>query len=123
MGSQSSEGAPNVVTETLFKTLIESACSAEVVCVQTAEKKSSVWYGAWIIRVVDPARNFEKLLVPARHQTAHGPEIVPRTFKTANGLISFLGGLGFTHITIPLYEGGRASHTLQSDTASDPSRR
>ena len=39
MGSQSSEGAPNVVTETLFKTLIESACSAEVVCVQTAEEK------------------------------------------------------------------------------------
>ena len=69
MGSQSSEGAPNVVTVALFKTLIESTCSAEVVCVQTAEKKSSVWYGGWIIRVVDPARTSETLLVPARHHT------------------------------------------------------
>ena len=118
MGSQSSEGAPNVVTETLFKTLIQDACSAEVVCTQTAEKKSAVWYGTWIIRVVDPDGKFEKLLVPARHQTPHGNEIVPRTFKTANGLISFLESFGFTHVTIPMCEGGRSTHTLP--TAEDP---
>jgi len=43
---------------------------------------------------------------------SYGTEIVPQTFKTANGLISFLESLGFTHVTIPIYQGGRATHTL-----------
>lgn len=104
--------APNVVTETHFKTLVESGYQAEVVCKTRATKKAAVWYGIWIIRVVNKERTYEKLLVPARKKLGDDDEIAVRTFKTANGLISFLESMGFTQVNIPMLEGGRTLHAL-----------
>ena len=72
--------APNVVTEIHFKTLMHSGYQAEVVCRTTATKKAAVWYGIWIIRVVNKERTYEKLLVPARKKLGDDDEIAVRTF-------------------------------------------
>ena len=104
--------APNVVTETHFKTLMQNGYQAEVVCRTSATKKAAVWYGIWIIRVVNTERTYEKLLVPARKKLGDDDEIAVRTFKTANGLISFLESMGFDQVNIPMLEGGRTIHVL-----------
>ena len=115
MGKYLNKEAPNVVTETLFRSLMRSGYLAEVVCKTEATKKSAVWYGLWIIRVVNQDRSFEKLLVPARQRANADDEVRIREFKTANGLISFMQGIGFTHVNIPLKEGGRSTHVLPAD--------
>lgn len=122
MGIEIDKEAPNVVTETLFKSLMRSGYQAEVVCKAEATKKSAVWYGIWIIRVVNKDRTFEKLLVPARQSAGAEDEIRIREFKTANGLISFMQGVGFTQVNIPLNEGGRSSHILSSEDLEADSR-
>ena len=60
-------------------------------------------------------RSFEKLLVPARQRANAEDEVRVREFKTANGLISFMQNIGFTHVNIPLKEGGRSTHVLPAD--------
>jgi hypothetical protein len=96
--------APNVVTETQFRVLLQQGYQAEVVCKTPAFRKNAVWYGEWFIRAVTEDRSVEKL----------------RLFKTANGLISFLEGFGFDPIHIPLRKGGRALHVLPNgNTLSD----
>ena len=115
MGKYLNKEAPNVVTETLFRSLMRSGYLAEVVCKTEATKKSAVWYGLWIIRVVNQDRSFEKLLVPARQRANAEDEVRIREFKTANGLISFMQNIGFTHVNIPLKEGGRSTHVLPAD--------
>jgi hypothetical protein len=110
--------APNVVTETLLRSLVQNGYQAEVVCRATATKKAAVWYGVWIIRVVNKDRTYEKLLVSARNRATPDDEITARAFKTANGLISFMQGMGFEHVDIPLVEGGRSTHIL-TDNALD----
>ena len=120
MGSDLRKEAPNVVTEALFKSLMRNACQAEVVCKSPAQNRGAVWYGEWIIRAVNRERTFEKLLVPARKQSGNADEVTARTFKTANGLISFLRGIGCTHVNIPLHQGGRSTHVLlDSPSTSD----
>lgn len=121
MTSNFSNEAPNVVTENRFRTLMQSGYQAEVVCRSAAFRKSAVWYGEWIIRVVDQDRTFEKLLVVARSGTSENSEIRIREFKTANGLISFLSGMGCSHVNIPLHEGGRSTHVLPEDALIDNS--
>ena len=44
--------APNVVTEAGFKDLIESGYHVEVVCMEDAYRKNSVWHGLWVLRAV-----------------------------------------------------------------------
>ena len=75
------------------------------IVIPTATKKAAVWYGIWIIRVVNKERTYEKLLVPARKKLGDDDEIAVRTFKTANGLISFLESMGFPQINIDLIAG------------------
>ena len=104
--------APNVVTETQFKVLLQQGYQAEVVCKTPAFRKNAVWYGEWFIRAVTEDRSVEKLLVPGRRWNKQPEEIPLRIFKTANGLISFLEGFGFDQIHIPMLKGGRAVHCL-----------
>jgi hypothetical protein len=85
--------APNVITETRFRTLMQSGYLAEVYCQSSAFNKSAVWYGVWVIRIIDEDRTFMKLLVPARSMSDKHDEIRIREFKTANGLISFLASM------------------------------
>jgi hypothetical protein len=119
MGSDFQEEAPNVVTETFFRALMRDAFEAEVVCRKTAYKRAAVWYGEWVIRVVDQKHSTERLLVPARRTSGKTEEVAARTFKTANGLISFLESFGFTHVNIPLHRGGRSTHVLPDNPNED----
>lgn len=102
-----SKEAPNVVTETQFKLLLRQGYKAEVVCRSAAFRKAAVWYGEWFIRVVSSDGSVEKLLVPFPRGGPQNEEIPLRMFKTANGLISFLDGMGFDQARLPLREGGR----------------
>ncbi|UWQ77410.1 hypothetical protein [Leisingera sp. M658] len=117
VGTDLSKETPNVVTETLFRSLVGNGYQAEVVSRVAAHKKAAVWYGEWIIRVVNQDRTYEKTLVPARKRAnAQEDEITVRVFKTANGLISFMQGVGFEHVDIPLVAGGRSIHTLTNNS-------
>ncbi len=112
--------APNVVTETQFRLLLQQGYHAEVVCKTPAFRKSAVWYGEWFIRAISEDKSVEKLLVPGRRWSKKEEEISLRLFKTANGLISFMEGMGFDPVHIPLQKGGRALHILpENKTLSD----
>lgn len=120
MGSHIEKEAPNVVTTKYFKELLRSGYLAEVVCTKEAFKKSAVWYGEWIVRVVDSDGTFERLVASTRLPGQAEEEIRIRTHKTANGLISFLEAAGFTHPTVPLKEGGRQIMRLPDDAIGVP---
>ena len=107
--------APNVVTEPKFRQLLASGYQAEVVCQAEAYVKASVWYGEWIVRVVDQERTFTKLLVTTPRRVGDADEIKVRVFRTINGLASFMHRVGFTHIHAPFHRGGRASQALASE--------
>lgn len=111
--------APNVVTENYLRSLIQDGYHAEVVCRAKPTKKAAVWYGSWIIRVVNQSRTYEKLLVSARNRATPDEEITARVFKTANGLISFIQDLGFDHVDIPLVIGRRTIHALSKNTSDN----
>ncbi len=121
MGTELEKEAPNVVTEIQFKTLMHSGYHAEVVCKSHAHREKSVWYGEWFIRAVSRDHSVERLLVPARSRSYDGEDSIRlREFKTANGLISFLEGLGFEEVSIPLKKGGRSVHQLRTgDSQTD----
>ncbi|WP_331459658.1 hypothetical protein [Paracoccus liaowanqingii] len=103
---------PNVVTEPRFRKLIASGYLAEVVCQVAAYRKASVWYGEWTVRVVNPDRTIEKLLVTTPRRVDDMDEIKIRVFKTINGLSSFMHEAGFTHLDIPFLSGGRTIQAL-----------
>ncbi len=107
--------APNVVTEPRFRQLLAKGYQAEVVCRQDASIKASVWYGEWIVRIVDHERTFEKLLVTTPRRVGAGDEIKVRVFKTINGLVSFMHRQGFAHVDVPFQQGGRSSQCLPDD--------
>ena len=111
--------APNVVTEAGFKDLIESGYHVEVVCMEDAYRKNSVWHGLWVLRAVSE-EGIEKQLVTARARTS-GDSIQIRKFKTVTGLVSFLIDLGFSVVAFPVYEGQRWTYTLSQleDDASE----
>jgi hypothetical protein len=122
MGTDIEKEAPNVVTTKHFHELLRSGYLAEIVCTQAAYKKAAVWYGEWIVRVVNADGTFEKLVSSTRQPATAKENIRIRTAKTANGLISFLHAAGFTHPVVPLEEGGR--HVLELpehlQTGGDP---
>lgn len=75
----------NAVLEAEFLDLIRQGHVAEVVARAVATRKAAVWYGDWIIRLTDREGSFEKYLAVTRGERQI------RSFKTANGLISFMG--------------------------------
>ena len=107
--------APNVVTEPGFRQLLAKGYQAEVLCRQDAYIKASVWYGEWIVRVVDQERTFEKLLVTVPRRIGDADEVRIRTFRTINGLASFMHRHGFAHVDVPFQQGGRSSQSLPDD--------
>jgi hypothetical protein len=110
--------APNVVTTKHFHELLRSGYLAEVVCTEKAYKKAAVWYGEWVVRVVNAEGTFEKLVSSTRMPSTSKENIKIRTAKTANGLISFLHAAGFRHPVIPLEEGGRQVLSLSENPAT-----
>ena len=98
--------APNVVTEALFRTLLEMGNRARILCEEDAYLKSAVWYGSWTARVVSGDGSLDKRLVAHPRGTGEDQEIRIKIFRTINGLASFMHRMGFTDFNIPFYEGG-----------------
>lgn len=119
MESELNKEAPNVVTEPRFRKLIASGYLAEVVCQVAAYRKASVWYGEWIIRVVNSEGTFEKLLVTTPRRVDDMDEIKVRVFKTINGLSSFMHEAGFAHLDIPFFSGGRTIQSVSEKTSKE----
>lgn len=116
METELNKETPNVVTELRFRQLLAEGYHVEVVCQVEANRKASVWYGEWIVRVVNPEGTFEKLLVTAPRRVGEIDEIKVRVFKTINGLSSFMHEMGFVHLDIPFFVGGRTLQSLPKDS-------
>ncbi|WP_345741867.1 hypothetical protein [Epibacterium ulvae] len=100
------QDAPNVVSEEGLRTLLAEGHSADVVCRETPTRTTAQWSGVWTVHCVSPDGETRRLLVTARNN------MVEREFKTINGLVSFLAGVGLTTASIPMLEGKTASHRL-----------
>ncbi|ASM75094.1 MULTISPECIES: hypothetical protein [Roseobacteraceae] len=110
--------APNVVTTKHFHELLRSGFQAEVVCTEDAYKKAAVWYGEWVVRVVNADGTFEKHISSTRMPSTPGENIKIRTAKTANGLISLLHAAGFRIPAIPMEKGTRQILSLGDNPAT-----
>jgi len=100
------QDAPNVVSQEGLRTLLAEDHSADVVCRATPTKTSAQWSGIWTVHCVSPDGEIRRLLVTSRNN------MVAREFKTINGLVSFLAGVGLTTASVPMCEGKVASHRL-----------
>lgn len=118
MVSDLDKEAPNVVTEPRFRQLLAKGYQAEVVCQAEAYCKAAVWYGEWIIRVVNRDRTIEKLLVNIPRRAKGNPVVTVKVFKTINGLSSFMHRAGFTHVHVPFQRGGRSSQAIPSEVVA-----
>lgn len=112
MKTELEKETPNVVTEPRFRQLVANGYHAEVVCQGAAYRKASVWYGEWIVRVVNAEGTFEKLLVTTPRRVGDMDEIKVRVFKTINGLSSFMHEVGFAHLDVPFFLGDRTIQSL-----------
>lgn len=107
------EAAPNVVTEPRFRELLSQGHDTEILCLEDCNKRSGHWYGEWIMRAISRDGTSEKLLVKVpRH--AH-LDVEARTFKTVNGLVSFMLELGFATANIPVRKGHRALNSVAGE--------
>ncbi len=102
------QDAPNVVSEDGLRALLAEGHSADVVCRVTPTRTSAQWSGVWTVHCVSPDGEMRRLLVTSRNN------MVAREFKTINGLVSFLAGIGLTMASIPMLEGKVASHKLDA---------
>lgn len=100
------QDAPNVVSEDGLRALLAEGHSADVVCRITPTRTSAQWSGVWTVHCVSPDGEMRRLLVTSRNN------MVAREFKTINGLVSFLAGIGLTMASIPMLEGKVGSHKL-----------
>ncbi len=100
------QDAPNVVSEDGLRMLLAEGHSADVVCRVTPKRTSAQWSGVWTVHCVSPDGAMRRLLVTSRNN------MVAREFRTINGLVSFLVGIGLTMASIPMLEGKVASHKL-----------
>lgn len=102
------QDAPNVVSEDGLRALLAEGHSADVVCRTTPTRTSAQWSGIWTVHCVSPDGETRRLLVTSRNNMA------AREFKTINGLVSFLAGVGLTMASIPMLEGKVTSHKLDA---------
>lgn len=102
------QDAPNVVSEDGLRALLAEGHSADVVCRVTPTRTSAQWSGVWTVHCVSPDGETRRLLVTSRNN------MVAREFKTINGLVSFLAGVGLTMASIPMLEGKVGSHKLDA---------
>ena len=100
------QDAPNVVSEDGLRALLAEGHSADVLCRVTPTRTSAQWSGVWTVHCLSPDGEKRRLLVTSRNN------MVAREFKTINGLVSFLAGLGVSIVSIPMFEGKVASHKL-----------
>ncbi len=117
MDSELDKEAPNVVTEPGFRHLLANGYQAEVVCKAEAHRKASVWYGEWIVRVINDQQTIEKVLVTSPRRVGTIDEVKVRTFKTINGLVSFMHEMGLSHLDVPFQRGGRSRQSLPVESA------
>lgn len=90
-----------MVTEDRFRQLVEDGWQIEVVCLVSAEKRHANYFGQWVLRAQSPDGSDVRRLVTARNLTEM------RSFKTINGLVSFLEEAGVFNPHVPLRAGTR----------------
>ena len=102
--------AKTLVQEAELIALVRKGYVIEVIAQEAPFKKAATWYGEWIVRLTDDHESFEAYLVTARGCASKSFRII----KTVNGLLSFMTGLGFATVGIPMEKGERSRHQLQS---------
>lgn len=108
-----------MASESMFRELLPKGYQAEIVCREEAYRKASVWYGEWVVRLVNRDRTYEKILCTTPRWGATVDEFKVRTFRTINGLSSFMHDLGFTHMDVPFVAGGRSVQSLPDEALED----
>lgn len=89
------------VTLDRCRALVGTGWMLEVLCVVTAVKRHANYFGEWSVTVVSPDCATQLDLVTARNA------VETRSFRTINGLVSFLEGFGVFAPQIPLRAGMR----------------
>ena len=105
--------APNVVTEQKLRDDLRCGYSVDVLAEEDASKRHNVWYGLWVVRSVSPDGQQDKPLVVS------GNSLRTRTFKTLNGLVSFLADIGCKSVTIGLYKGERVRQRTEDASSAE----
>lgn len=124
LNSELEKEAPNVVKEVLFRHLVARGYMAEIVCQEAAFRKASIWYGEWIVRLVNEDRTFSKVLITSpRRPLDELDDVKVRLFKTINGLTSFMHEVGFAHLDVPLIAGGRTLQTLPDEVVEQSNKK
>lgn len=100
------EEAPNVVSEEGCKQLLAEGWQMDVVCLASADKRHANYYGQWGIRFASPDERYERYLVTARKL------MEMRTFKTINGLVSFIHDFGVDAPHVPMQKGMRCRQEI-----------
>lgn len=103
------------MTEARFRQLMRRGYLAEVICTVDTDRTNGKWHGEWIVRAIDKDGTFKKVLVKMPRHAAEDADLEPRRFKTVDGLYSFMMNVGFTHVHVPAYKGGRSVQALPSD--------
>ncbi len=109
---------PDVIGEEELRERLGRGYQAVVLCVETPMQNAYFWHGVWHILCVSLDGRSERLLISARRDAKGGAKA--REFRTANGLVSFVYGLGFRTVMVPMEEGGRLSHNLLHHGSTRP---
>lgn len=110
---------PDLVSEEGLRELVRLGHQVVVICLESAERRGSTWYGLWGIRCVSRDGSSDRVLVTYRRDKEHGGER-PRTFRTLSGLVGFLYDLGFRTLSLPFNAGERVAHTPDPGGAPSP---
>lgn len=105
MHSTFSDNQYDAVTEDRFRLLVGQGWRIEITCLASAQKRHANYFGQWVICAISPDGDQLRRLVTARNLADM------RSFKTINGLVSFLEELGIDAPHVPLREGMRLAQS------------
>ncbi|TRW94288.1 hypothetical protein FNJ84_19820 [Paracoccus sp. M683] len=92
-------GAPYAVSESGIRQLLGEGWRLEAECIESAAERHSNIFGRWAVRIVAPDESIARYLTTTRNI------MEMRLFKTTNGLISFMDGLGVAGPRVPMRKG------------------
>lgn len=98
-------GAPYVVSEKGIQGWLDEGWRLEVVCAVAPEEKHSNIFGQWLIRVASPDAGSVPDPSLFRYLNTVRNNLEPRRFKTVNGLVLYLTGMGVVGPRVPMHVG------------------
>lgn len=103
-----------VATEAKARELLAAGYQMEIRCITSAtQSRNGTWNGLWKIDVVGEDGLDRLVVVTHRQARSAVNDVVPREFKTLNGLVSFMFGMGVDINVLPLKEGKVAANSLR----------